>query len=74
MRIKFDRNSIKKIREQLEMNQTDFARRLETSRQRVDNVESMVSKPQVDFLTDISNEFDIPITAFFCPENSKLSK
>jgi DNA-binding XRE family transcriptional regulator len=66
--MRFDRTKIKELREQHGMNTTQFALKLDTSRQRVENWEKRQCYPNIDAITKMCSVFGVEID-FFLTKN-----
>lgn len=64
-KLKFNRQRIIDLREQVGLSQTNFGKRLETSKQRVNNWEEGISKPNIDALAKICTVFGVEMDYFF---------
>lgn len=63
--MKFEKNRIISLRENLGLNHVEFARKLKTTRQKVWNWEAGDCKPSVASLEEMTEVFDVPIGYFF---------
>lgn len=69
MEMKFEKGRIKDLRNIKGMSQAEFARTLETSRQRVAAWEAGECKPNVGALLGICKKFNVEIGYFFVQNN-----
>ena len=69
MKLRFEKKRIKDLRLQNGLTQSEFARRLETARQKIAMWEAGECKPQVASILRICEVFDVELEHFFVEEN-----